>query len=200
MEAQAADAPAADGLRRWYGQWNRREAFWGEDGEGEYRTLLLASAVEAPLSRAAMVANGLVLLDLASWGLDHRPVAADYLGGGDRQRMRRRARQTLDGLIERERGRQMLEWMADEVLALRRMHPLPRRLLALELCSSHRTSSGKLAMLTIGRDLEDPLRAEVLDVLSTWPGCLVGLELEILGVDLQIRARGLWEHGDRDRA
>jgi len=175
--AQGGDAPAADGLGRWYAEWNRLEAFWGEGGETDYATLLRASAVEAPLSRARMVANGVVLLDLASWGLSRRPVSSDYVGGGDRHRMRRRARQTLDGLIDRERGRQMLDWMADEVLALRSTHPVPRRLLALELCSSHRTESGKLAMLTIGRDLKDPLRAEVLDVLSTWPDEAVDLFL-----------------------
>ena len=54
-------APAAADLRRWYEEWNRLEAFWGESGEVDYTTLLRATGVEAPLTHARMVANGLVL-------------------------------------------------------------------------------------------------------------------------------------------
>lgn len=159
---------AAAALGRWFATWKERQAYWS-GAEVELERLLTAALAEVRLSRPALAANGALLLDMAGY----RGSSFD----GSAARLRRRARRALEGTITGGSGAALLDWMADEVIALRSQHPRERRAQALELLDAHRTDGGRLALLTVGRDEDDPLRPAALQVLATWPDEAVDLFL-----------------------
>jgi len=112
---------------------------------------------------------GGALLSVASYAMARPPTPADYAGGEPRHVVRRAGKEHLDRALEGERGAQLLEWMAGEVLVLSGHHPVEQRYLALAELTARRTPRAKLALLTIARDEGDPLRSAVLELLPTWP-------------------------------
>jgi Mg-chelatase subunit ChlD len=161
------DLPIAEALGTWYKRWDRRRSM-GPPDEAQYGALLAQASVELQRDHAGLAAVTPVLMDLASWGLTRPPRRADYLGGADRQRVRRGARDVLDDVLDGTWRPVLLSWMADEVL-VRSKAPLPRRLLALEVGLAQRATPTKMALLTVARDEADPLWPWVVDALVSWP-------------------------------
>ena len=162
-----APEPAAVALQAFHDRFDQRESLW-PGARDQYATLLEAGGDLLRRDQAGLAAAAPVLMDLASWGLEARPRRASYLGGKDRQVVRRGALEQLEESLDGPWRGPLLSWLADEVL-VRRSAPLPCRYLALHLSVERGSEPGKLALLVVGRDEADPLWPAVMDALVTWP-------------------------------
>ena len=152
-----------------------------EDREGDgggalrYRELLDGAVAGAETGaetgeRASGVdrAAGEALLDLVHWGLPGAPSPGDLRVATRAGRIRSGAYDALDRILDGPGAGPWMEWMAQDVLLLRDHHSEARRRTALGLLMSRRAEPGKLAILTIARDVEDPLRPDALAAMPGW--------------------------------
>jgi len=116
---------------------------------------------------AECAADGELLLDLASLGLDAQPTPELRAGPSELERVRRLAFEALTSWVVGPDREAAAAWLA-RILVDRRA-PLGRRAQALELVDRARPAAGRNALLTAARDPLDPLRPAMLDVLALWP-------------------------------
>jgi len=111
---------------------------------------------------------GVALLDLAHFELDGPPSPGDLRPVTRAGRARAAGYDAIDRLLGSRGGKAWLDWLGEEVLLRRDRHPPARRRLALQLLVDRRAEAGKLAILTVARDLEDPLRPQALREMPAW--------------------------------
>lgn len=132
-------------------------------GEARCRELLDELVQGAPLADSAGA-----LLDLYHLGLPGAPTPRQLREASRAGRHRASAYDALDRVLSGPRAEAWLSWMAHDVLLGRERHSESRRQVALGLLIDHRSEAGKLAILTIARDVEDPLRPAALSSMPAW--------------------------------
>ncbi|MFT5050581.1 MAG: hypothetical protein ACI8QZ_001983 [Chlamydiales bacterium] len=145
------------------------------DGEAEgggmprLESLLDGAVAQALAGKPAVdAAAAVALLDLAHWELDGPPSPGDLRPVTRAGRLRAAGYDALDRILSQGAAQAWLDWLGEEVVLRRERHDPARRRTALRLLMDRRADAGKLAILTVARDLDDPLRAEALREMPAW--------------------------------
>ena len=172
LAASASAAPQrADPLlklRRWNEQFQRPSAQITADDEAALDAILsdvrLVPIAEPDRKQETVAA----LLDLT--GLQRAgPQRATSLAQLALERVRQKGRAIVEVQLERDRDGSLTHWMAANVLALPRVHPLARRVAAVEVLAVRRTGESLLALLSCAVDPERELRNAAMEALAGWP-------------------------------
>jgi hypothetical protein len=155
-------------LRRWNEQFQRPTAPITADDEAALDAILsdarLVPIAEPDRKQETVAA----LLDLA--GLQRaEPPRASSLAQLALERVRQKGRAVVEVQLERDRDGSLAHWMAANVLALPRVHPLERRIAAVEVLAGRRTGENLLALLSCAVDPERALRSAAMEALAGWP-------------------------------
>lgn len=159
---------SVDDLRAWIARFDRKGSPWkGADAELRVITSRLGEEAREEPDRTEEICG--YLLDLAGWNIYHVPTRDDFARNNPLRIVHKAGYDVLLDLAASRTGDQILEWLADEVLALPGRHPSNRRYVALDILNRNRSDKARMAMLTIARNQQDELRPAVLSLLPTWP-------------------------------
>jgi len=156
-------------LARWVGRNGEREELSEREAE------LLDARVDAVRAlaaddRAHVPEAAGALLDLAALGLPRYPTRSSFVGHDLPYAARAVGLDAVRSLLRGSAGDAVFRWLTTDVLLAPDRHPLPRRRVALYLYDEERRDEQPLALLTVAADGDDPLRADVLELLPDWPG------------------------------
>lgn len=169
--AQAGQGDTLAELRAWIERFRIRSSWFDPAFSGQLERLLS----DARRSYAEGGAHGreviLALLDVrgivpngSMRELEQGSYRPDSVTAG----VRRAGSAALEALVGGEQGREVLSWLASEVLIRPRVHPLERRLAAVELMAGRFQADTQLALFTCASASERALRGAAIGSLAGW--------------------------------